>query len=354
MMPELAPLALTAVTGAMFALPLAPALRELRARKDAAPIPTQQHDGRITNFADSFRKHIQPRLPELRDCVANGEVREIRTADGQHAVLVGCAGTHHLSSTLHGARLDALVLCGKRIVLGDGMVFTGDLYAAEHLFSGEDNIMRAVLGERNIFLAERSRVMRWLHAEDSAYIGRDCTVHGRLSAGRAVYLWPGCTFERVHAPRVACVWGDAGFPTARTTVVSNRSRLDTPIRRWRVSGDFQLQPGETLAGNIVGDGEIRIHRDCRLQGAIKSHGNTVISSGAEVDGSVVSIANVDISGECFVRGPVLAEGEIFIGAGAQIGAPNMSTTVSARRIRIAPGALIHGTVWARESGRTEL
>jgi len=354
MMPALAPFALTAMTGAMFALPLAPALRELRLRKDARPIPTQQHDGKITNFADSFRRYIQPLLPELRDCVANGEVREVTTTDGRRGVIVGCAGTHQLSARLHGARIDALVLCGQRIVLGDAMVFTGDLYAADHLFGGENNVLRAVLGEGDVFLADRSRVMRWLHAEDSAYVGRSSTVHGRLSAGRAVYLWPGCSFERVHAPRVACVWGDAGFPTARTTVVSDCSRLDTPIRRWRVAGDFQLQPGEDLVGNLVGGAEIRISRDCRLQGAIKSHGNTIIDSGAEVDGSVVSIHDVNITGECFVRGPVLAEGEITIGAGAQIGAPNMPTTVSARSIRIAPGALVHGTVWARESGRTEL
>ena len=137
-------------------------------------------------------------------------------------------------------------------------------------------------------------------------------------------------------------------------MVSDRSRLDTPVRRWRVSGDFQLQPGEDLVGNIVGDAEIRINKDCRLQGAIKSHGNTIIGPGAEVDGSVVSIGNVEITGECFVRGPVLAEREISIGAGAQIGAPNMLTTVSAPTIRISPGALIHGTVWARECGRTEL
>jgi len=354
MITVLAPVALTAVTGAMFALPLAPALRELRSRKDAAPIPTQQHDGRITNFAESFRHYIQPLLPDLRDSVANGDVREVIAPDGRRAVIVGCAGTHQLSGRLHGARIDALVLCGQRIVLGDGMVFTRDLYAADHLFGGENNILRAVLGERDVFLAERSRVMRWLHAEDSAYIARSCAVHGRLSAGRAVYLWPGCTFERVHAPRVACVWGEAGFPIARTTVVSDCSRLDSAIRRWRVSGDFQLQPGEDLVGNIVGDGEIRISKDCRLQGAVKSHGNTIISAGAEVDGSVVSIRDVNITGECFVRGPVLAEGEIFIGAGAQIGAPNMPTTVSAPSIRIAPGALIHGTLWARESGRTEL
>jgi cytoskeletal protein CcmA (bactofilin family) len=353
-MMSFAPLALTAATGAMFALPLAPALRELRSRRDASPIPTRQDDGKITNFADSFRRYIEPLLPELRECVGNDEVREITLPNGRRAVIVGCSGTHQLSARMHGARIDSLVLCGQRIVLGDGMVFTDDLYAADQLFCGENSVLRAVLGEADVFLAEGSRVMRWLHANQSVYVSRGSTVHGRVSAGHAVYLWPGCSFERVHAPRVACVWGESGFPIARTTVVSNCSRLDTPIRRWRVTGDFQLQPGEDLVGNIVGTGEIRISKDCCLHGAIKSHGDTIVDADAEVDGSIVSIADVNIRGECFVRGPVLAEGEITIGAGAQIGAPNMLTTVSARSIRIEPGALIHGTVWARESGRTEL
>src|SRR5690349_767581 len=51
----LAPLALTASTGALLAIPLAPALRELRSKRDARPLVTRKDDGRIANFAASLR-----------------------------------------------------------------------------------------------------------------------------------------------------------------------------------------------------------------------------------------------------------------------------------------------------------
>ena len=65
-----APLALTATTGAMIALPLAPAIIEALRRKDASALPTRKDDGNIRNFARSFRRYIEPLQAELASSAA--------------------------------------------------------------------------------------------------------------------------------------------------------------------------------------------------------------------------------------------------------------------------------------------
>jgi predicted acyltransferase (DUF342 family) len=346
-----APLALTSLTGAMLALPLTPALLEVRRRADAAPIAIQQHDGEIANFARTFRGYVEPLLCELAACGKADAIGQATLPDGRVALLVGQGC---FSRAMRGDSSDPLVLFAGRVVLADSMVFGGDAYAADTVFGGKREVFRALLAEKDIFLGEDSRVLRWLHAEDSTYLERNCSLFGRLSAGHAVYLWPGCSFERVHAPRIATVWGDSGFPLARTPAATPGSRLDRPLRRWRIAGDFNLRPGEELQGNLVANNVVRLGDGCRVLGSIKSHGDTLVGAECEIDGSLVSTTRVRIAGDCFVRGPVLAEEEVVIGPGAQIGTPEMLTTVSAPRIRIAPGSLIHGTLWPREKGSVEV
>ena len=55
----LAPLALTASTAALLAVPLMPALRELRSKHDAGPLITRKDDGRIQNFAVALRERCK-------------------------------------------------------------------------------------------------------------------------------------------------------------------------------------------------------------------------------------------------------------------------------------------------------
>lgn len=345
-----APLALTSLTGAMLALPLTPALLEVRRRADAAPIPIQQHDGEIANFARSFRRYIEPLRSELEDCGKAGAIGEGTLPDGRRALLVGQSC---FDRKMRGNSSDPLVLFAGRTVLADALRFGGDVYAADTIFAGKNEVFRALLAEKDIFLGEGSRVLRWMHAEDSVYLERDCRLYGRLSAEHAVYMWPGCTFERVHAPRIATVWDDS-VPLARTHIATPGSRLDQPLRRWRIAGDFTLRPGEELQGNLVASSLVRLGDGCRVLGSIKSHRDTLVGAECEIDGSLVSTTRVRIAGESFVRGPVLAEEEVVIGPGTQIGTPEMLTTVSAPRIRVAPGSLIHGTLWPREKGSVEV
>src|SRR5205807_5761563 len=195
MMSVWAPLALTATTGAMIAIPLAPALIELFQRRDAGPLPTRKDDGNIRNFARSFRAHIEPLRRELAVCATSNTIMETRMPNGSYALLVGKSGIYDVPED----QVQTLVLFAKQCSLPIDLVFTKDVFAGNLLYGGRRNSFRALLGEDDIYLAEESCVLRWLHAEGKIVVGQRSRLFGRASSEKTIHLSPGCTFERMHA-----------------------------------------------------------------------------------------------------------------------------------------------------------
>jgi len=140
----LAPLALTASTGALLTLPLAPALRELKSKRDAVPLVTRKDDGRIANFAASLRSHcskLQVLLfpngyPEENCLLTAGESR-VFVVDRQFPL---------------GSRIDDFVLCLNPIQLPDGFHSTGHFYSFNSVATGQRNVFRALMSESEVQL----------------------------------------------------------------------------------------------------------------------------------------------------------------------------------------------------------
>jgi len=86
-------------------------------------------------------------------------------------------------------------------------------------------------------------------------------------------------------------------------------------------------------------------------GSVKANGEVQLGERTTVDGSLVSTNTIQICAGSFVKGPVISEREIRVGAGVQIGIPGTPTSISAPKIYLAPGSVLHGTVWARVEGR---
>ena len=117
-----------------------------------------------------------------------------------------------------------------------------------------------------------------------------------------------------------------------------------------MNGEVHLATGDVVQGHIVALGRVRVDEGARVTGSIKSHALVQLGCSVEVHGAITSVKRLSIAERCFVRGPLLCEGDVTIGTGTQIGSPDAPTTVSAPRIRIAPGAVVYGTLWAREFG----
>jgi len=201
-------------------------------------------------------------------------------------------------------------------------------------------------------------VLRWIHAEGNLITAAGSSLFGRASAGQSLCLTPGCRFERVHAPTIFAV-PDAQIPSlpeerAPTDEAAAKSRkAPEKLVRSRIHGDLRLRVGEMFLGNIIASGSIQVEKDTQIVGAAKAHGDIRLDDQAQIKGAVVGTSSIHTGSNCHIQGPVLAEREIHLGPGTRIGTLNAPTTVSAPRIRLATGCVIHGTVWARVEGRVE-
>lgn len=333
-----APMFLSAATGSMLALPLVPSLTELRRRRDAAPLPTRIDDGKIDNFAESMKKYMEPLLSlegksfcTMRDG-AIGRVLRIEDIPG-----------------LPNTPIDTAAYAPQGLVFPLPVCFVHELYVRGNLQIANDSMLRAVLVEGNACLGEGTSVARWIHAQGELEAGPECRLFGRASAKASITLGHGTIFERMHA-KIIFAGTQSRCMYENSPVWKGKSLMEMRLGRVRSGGDFYLRDSDTFQGHIIASGRVAIGDNVLVLGSVKARKDAEIGAGTLVEGTIVSRGRMSIAGHCYVKGPVLSEGELIIGPGTQIGTPASPTTVSAPRIRIAPGALVFGTLWARESG----
>lgn len=334
----LAPLMLSAATGSMLALPLIPSLTELRRRRDAAPLPTRSDDGKIENFALSMKEYMLP-LAAL----------ENKTFCTMRDGLIGRILKVEDIPALSSMPIDTPVFAPQNLVFPLRVCLTHELYVRGDLQVANDSMLRAALIEGDATLGERTTVVRWIHAGRDLEAESGCRLYGRTSAGRSLTLRAGCSFERLGAP-VICAGAQKHPVHDGSPIWKGKSLVDIRLGRVRSNGDFHLRDSDAFQGHIVAVGGVFIGDNVLVIGSVKARKQAEIGAGSQIEGTVVSRGRMKIGGNCYIKGPVLGEEEIVIGPGTQIGTPSSPTTVSAPKVRIAPGALVCGSIWARETG----
>jgi cytoskeletal protein CcmA (bactofilin family) len=351
--PYLAVAALVCTVSLMFVLPLVPALVELRRKSDARPLNVvQQHAGEIRHFANSFRDYIKGLEPVLLECVAAGTSATGTLPDGEEYVVLGRTDEPLVRALEQRDSTHPVVMaCGVDLIVPNEAAFSRDIYARGLFFGGEKNNYRAILGEKAVHLGASSRVLRWIHAvgEFSADLG--CQLLGRVSSDSFIRLHADCSFLRLNAPRIeighAAVNADA--TTANPALAANVN--SETLQRVLQDGDFEIHAGQVITSNIVVRGNLRIHSGARICGSVKSVKDMVLEDGVAVEGSLISARKLRIGRHCAIHGPVVAERELAIATGVRCGTLEHPTTVSAPRIEVEEGAIVFGTLWARELGQ---
>lgn len=350
MNPYLAATALFLTVGVMFMLPLVPALVELRRKSDALPLSVvQQNAGEIRHFANSFRDYIKAIEPTLQRCVADGTTATGTLANGEEYVVLGRADEPLLRALEQRDALHPVVItAGVDLTMPADATFSKEIYAGVQFSGGEKNNYRAILGENSVCLGVASHVTRWVHAVGEFTAERGCKLYGRISSDSLIRLGRECIFLRLNAPRIEIGNIVANEDSASSFVPASAS--STLYRRFFHEGDFNVQPGEIIRNNMVIRGTLQIGAGARIYGSVKSTKDLVLGDGVSVEGSLISAREMRIGANCAVHGPVVAERDLAIASRTRCGSPRYPTTVSAPRIKVEEGAVVFGTLWAREHG----
>ncbi len=351
----LATAGLFALAGALFLLPLIPAIIELRLKRDAQALSViQQYAGDIRHFSFGFRSYASDVLALLPQCVASGETATGTLPHGDSYLLLGRGdSTLFLPPTSSDQTCDRIIAAGADLTLPRGITFAKEMYASRLLTGGENCTYRAILSDDRIRLGRGSKVIRWAHATKSIHAERDCELYGRISSDLEIGLQSNCFFQRLHAPRI--VFG----PSTAKDDLEHAAQLDPSagtfissptVGRRLVDEDLDIPAHEVVKGSIVTRGGLRIGAGAQILGSVKSNHHMTVDPGALVAGSLISASTMHIGANCRIGGPVIAEQEMLIGSGSRCGTFKRPTTVSAPVIEIEEGVVAFGTIWARHEG----
>jgi cytoskeletal protein CcmA (bactofilin family) len=348
--PYLAVAALVCTVGLMFVLPLIPALVELRRKSDALPLRVvQQNAGEIRYFSDSFRAYINGLEPIMQGCVAAGTTATGALPDGEEYVVLGRVDEALVLALQQRDTTHLVMGSDVDLILPADARFSKDIYAGGQFIGGIKNSFRAILGEKNVHLGASSRVLRWVHAVGEFTADAGCGLDGRISSDSLIRLQTDCGFRRLNAPRIEtgiiAVNPEAPLPQFQSLASSGRPP------RFLHDGDFEVQAGQVIVGDILIRGKLHIRSGARICGSVKSVEDAVIASGVAVEGSLISAQKMRIGQHCAIHGPVIAERELAIASGSQCGTFEHPTTVSAPKIEIEEGVAVFGTLWARDQGQ---
>lgn len=348
MKPSAATVLLVLSESVLLALPLLPAIDELLRKRDAKPLEViQKHAGDITYFARGFRSYLGPVLERLRQCAATRSNGHGRLKNNEEYLLLGDDRESFVrAASLHGPVCDLLIAAGINATFPNGLNFAKEVYAAKSLLSGERNSFRALLCDEDVRLRQGSETLRWAHAAGRFRADAGCNLYGRVSSDREILLSPGCTFQRLHAPRITLGY----VPGDRAASSGAVAYAPRPLARRLIDGDFEIRPGEVIPENLVARGTLRIGAGARMLGGVKGHRSVVLEEKAVVSGSLISSGTLHIGHACRIGGPLLAEHRIEISSGTVCGTPDAPTTVSSPIVHATEGSLFHGTLWAREKG----
>jgi predicted acyltransferase (DUF342 family) len=350
-------LALAAVTAGWFLLPLIPAIRELVAPVDTAPLDVVGRDaGDVAFFAHGFRKYLTGQLERLQPDLPAEYLG--RLPDGTLFARV----TRMLDTLQHGAEEngahDRVMLLEQPAVLKGGEMFLREVYARSDILGGPDAAYRALLADGAISLGERSRVLRWVHAVGPLVVGAGSSLLGRVSSDTSVVLGRGTLVERVGAPairteapvgpRLAMEQQRAGGEARVFALPAGSRKIGDHLR---IEGDLELPWHTVMDTNLVVAGMLHLGPRARIQGSVKAHGDVVTERGSRIAGSLVGRAAITLGEDASVGGPIIAEGPLEIRSGATIGAPDALTTVSAPSLKLGLGVTIHGQIVTSEGAR---
>jgi cytoskeletal protein CcmA (bactofilin family) len=347
-------LLLLCLTLTLYLLPLLPALHEWRAKRDAGPLGIlQSHEGDVSHFAQSFRAFVKH---EMKALSSHGETIE----PAESYCIIAEADIFRPTAQ------ESLSHTTRRIVITDNplkvpahFTFAREIYSRQTIWGRESNLFRAVLAEGDLFIGSNSVLLRWAHAR-KVHVAPGCRILGRLSAKEQILLSLGCTFTRLHAPRVEFIPEGCLLPdeevTAPEPVTEPGSTFKPPnssaddTGRWVVHGNLEFPHGILWLGDLVVHGNVIIHQGAEIRGNVKSHGNLQVKPQVSITGSLISNKGIVIDRGCSVGGPVVADLQVDINADTVIGSVKQPTTVTAPVIRVASKVLVHGTVSAREQG----
>lgn len=177
-----------------------------------------------------------------------------------------------------------------------------------------------------------------------------------VSASARILALAGCQFQQLNAPTillgVAKPWQIAPRHPVQHALLQPPAHAERwGTQGWRITGDCHIPDAHRVQGPLVVMGRLTVGSDCLIEGDIKAHGDVQVGARSQIKGALVSEQRITLHEDVSLQGPVLSETEVTLDVGVVIGSLEQPSSLSAAQVLAQPGAVVHGSVWAHQSGR---
>ncbi len=324
-------------------LPFLPGVIEMKRPRDDEPLPVVHDNAKDPRFfAAAFKRMLVPLLDQANELPTIVEI-QLRRRERLEI---------HDELRVPSKERRRGILAAKADAVIEPAAEVDEVYAAKNARIEREARVRALACEGSLLVEQGCKVGRWIDAEESATIGKDCDLGVSASSGGRLKLDSGCTFQRLWGLPVTTsptlVEDESLTPTARA---AEAGLQDSVVwgRDW-----LSIPSGMTVSRDIVVYGDLEIGAGCVIRGSIKAHGKVDLGAGARVEGNLISRKAVTVGSRARVHGNLFAEGDVKVSTGAMIGRRGRfkglytSTTVS-----LQPGVTVYGWVVAERGGKVQ-
>lgn len=166
----------------------------------------------------------------------------------------------------------------------------------------------------------------------------------------------GSRFQKLTAPTILLGTASTSPPGStheplRTVLLNIPHSEKWGTHGWRIHGDCHIPDAHRVPGPLVVMGKLTVGTDCLIDGDIKAHGTVQIGAHSQLQGALFCEHAIALHEGVQVQGPVVSEAHVDLGPGVIIGQLEHPSTLSAPTMVAQAGAVVHGTVWASQSGR---
>ena len=229
-------------------------------------------------------------------------------------------------------------------------VFMKEVYSEGDIIFAPDSKIRAVAGEKKIFIGENTVIERWADAEKLIVVEKKSNAGVNLSSGRMAVIDIDCEFKRLYAPVIRVGEYKQGMDDIADNVVVYKTSpvymkiirniekigLNQEERHTIVTvHNLSLEPGSVVYGDIKSEKDIRIKARAVVTGNVFADGNVIIEPGARILGNVFAGKNLYI-------GPSVVIGKLG----------RIKSALSRENLVIAEGAVVYGYAGCENKGKT--
>lgn len=288
-------------------LPFIPGVVELRRPRDAGPLFI---DMEYTKDPRYFGKSFRGIMKKLARSDMDVGISNVSLSRRE---VIQVAHTQRVNT---GKQFNHLLCVVGDLVTAERVYFRKEIYVTGNATIGANNMVRAIASDGKVFLDSKTKVLRWIDAEESIEVRESCDLGINISCGGEVRIASDCKFKRLYGfPVITCATGDEDLRQYNEVerVFNSAQTLD--------EGFFTVSTGSKIEKDLIVKNSLRISKNSLIVGSLKTYGELMIEENVKVSGNVFSEGNVRIGQNTIVDGNIFSQGSVFIDKNSQIGNP---------------------------------